>query len=327
MSVALAPRLTLVDKLRRGDEILDVPKAQTLVGGILQTNSLAALYGPPGSGKSFVALDLALSVATGRRWLDQDVIDGPVLYIVAEDVPGIAQRVRAWRARHGSLGAVAWLLEAVQILAPGTLDQLVDVAAELAPALIVFDTLARCTVGLDENSAQDMGRLVQALDLLRERTGACILLIHHSGKDTSRGLRGSSALLGALDTTIECARTLSGVTTRVTKAKNGPADTTVRFRLDPEGDSVVLVETEQADNSDGFRPTALMEKVSRFLAEAPEPISRREIERQVPGRAEFVRLAITRLVDEGYVTATPGPRGSLLHRSVRPFDQDGGDPA
>jgi hypothetical protein len=327
MSVAMVPRPTLVDKLRRGEEILDIPKSQTLVGGIFHTNSLAALYGPPKSGKSFVALDVALSVATGRRWLDQDVIDGPVLYVIAEDGPGIAQRARAWLARHGSLGAVAWLLEPVQILAPGTLDQLIDVAVELSPALIVFDTLARCTVGMDENSSQDMGRLVQALDLLREKTGACIIVIHHSGKDGSRGMRGSSALLGAMETTVECSRTLSGITARVDKQKNGPDGAVYRFRLDPEGDSLVLVETAAAEETDTFRPTALMEKVSRYLAESPEPISRREIERQVPGRAEFVRLAITRLVDEGYVTTTPGPRGSLLHRSVRPFDQDAEDPA
>ena len=321
------PRRALRDRLVRGDAILEVPPPRALVGDLFQLDSLAAVYGQPGSCKSLLALDIGLSVASQRRWCDKDVVDGPVLYVIAEDLPGMGERARAWRARHGQFGDVHWLLQRVPLLENEAVDELCDIVAEIAPALVIIDTLAKCMVGVEESSTREMGLAVDALDRVRLVTNSCVCVVHHGGKDASRGMRGSNVLLGACDTTVECKRTREGVTTVVTKQRNGADDQRLHFRLDPEGDSVVLLESATSQRaSDPFRPTGLMEKVSRYLASAATSQSQRAIERGVPGRAEYVRLAITRLIEEGYIAADDGPGGRIQHRSLQPFTEDDDDP-
>jgi hypothetical protein len=168
-----------------------------------------------------------------------------------------------------------------------------------------------------------MGRLVQALDRLRAATGACILFVHHSGKDGTRGMRGSSALLGAADTTVECQRTLSGVTAIVRKQKNAPDGQAMRFRLDPEGDSAVLVDDGNAETaaSTGWRPTVLMGRVSAYLAEQDHPVSQYTVLQAVPGKRTAKFEAIRCLVQEGYVNTDTGARKSTLLRHLRPFTE------
>src|SRR5690606_28789435 len=157
------------------------------------------VYGPSGCGKTFLALDWALHVATGSYWHGNRVEAGPVLYIAAEGVAGIGRRVKAWLSHNRIYDLsrhhpIHWLPEAVNVAEPASVWGLIEVAEELQPALIVIDTLARAIVGADENSAKDMGEVVARLDQLRRATRACVLLVHHTGKDTSAGARGSSAL-------------------------------------------------------------------------------------------------------------------------------------
>lgn len=319
LSIAPARRATLRDSLVRGEDILDLPPPRSLVGDLLQLDSIGAIYGPPGAGKTFLALDLALSVASRRPWQGRSVVDGPVLYIAAESASGIAQRARAWRARYGDLGAISWLTRPVALLDPNALGELLDIVSEHVPALIVADTLARCLVGADENSASDMGRAVDALDRLRAATGGCVLAVHHGGKDRSRGMRGSSAILGAVDTAIECSRTRAGVLAVVTKQKNGADGQRLHFDLEAEGNSCVLVESAPSAEADAFRPTVLMERVSRHLEASPAAASLRAIRAAVPGRAEYIAVALDRLVAEGHAVAEDGARGATLHRLVNPF--------
>src|ERR1035441_1118191 len=144
ISELLRPRRLLRDRLVSGDAILDVPPPRSLVGDLLQLDSLAAIYGQPGSCKSLLAMDIGLSIASRRRWCGKDVIDGPVLYVVAEDTPGMGQRARAWRARHEHLGNVHWLLQRVPLLELDAMDELCGIVADVAPALVVVDTLAKC---------------------------------------------------------------------------------------------------------------------------------------------------------------------------------------
>jgi AAA domain len=318
ISELLRPRRLLRDRLVRGDAILEVPPPRSLVGDVLQLDTLAAIYGQPGSCKSLLALDVGLSIASRRRWCDKDVVDGPVLYVVAEDTPGMGQRARAWRTRHGQLGNVHWLLQRVPLLENDAIDELCDIVAEVAPALVVIDTLARCMVGVEESSTREMGLAVDALDRLRLVTNSCVCVVHHGGKDASRGMRGSNVLLAAADTTVECKRTREGVTAVVTKQRNGADGHRIHFKLDAERDSVVLVETEVSTTVDTFRPTGLMERVSRYL-ETTDEAPLRTIRAAVAGRAEYVDLASKCLVDEGFVTSTSGPRGASLHRSLRPY--------
>lgn len=170
--------------LVRGNDIHNVPPPSPLVAGILDLDALALLYGPSGHMKSFVAQSLALSVATKTWWFGHKVEPGPVLYIVAEGLSGVGIRADAWQVKNRvwGCGDLYWLPMAVNLLDAKWRDGLEHLVADLKPVLIVIDTLARCMTGGDENSAKDMGRVVEAAEGLRRPSGACVLLVHHTGK-------------------------------------------------------------------------------------------------------------------------------------------------
>ena len=180
-----------------------------LVYNWLPAGALAAMVGKPKSGKSFVAVDLACSIAAGLpEWFGYEIEPGRVLYIAAEGSRGLLVRVAAWRQQHGTHA-----LSHLDILPTSVSLDNQERLAELAPILeaairkrdryrlIVIDTLARSMDG-DENSTPDMNRVIRACELL-QRIGSTILLVHHHGKDVSRGARGSSALPGAVEVQID----------------------------------------------------------------------------------------------------------------------------
>lgn len=209
------PEMTRADYLRAAllttDDLDDLPEPDPLVKGLLMMDSLAWVYGDPGSGKSFVALDWAAHVATGAPWWGRRVHQGPVLYIAAEGMSGLPRRVRAWESYHGMRARGLHILpEAVQLMGVGEVDAVTQVATELKPALIVVDTQARVTVGADENTAQEMSRFVKALDTIREATGACVLVVHHKPRGGDN-LRGSNSIDGAAQTVIRVKKAESRV--------------------------------------------------------------------------------------------------------------------
>ncbi|MDP9375637.1 MAG: AAA family ATPase, partial [Chloroflexota bacterium] len=220
-------------RLRPVAEIKCQPPPAWLVDGVLVRDTLAAIVGPPASCKSFVALDVALSVATGHPWLDHGVHQSTVVYISAEGSAGLGRRIAAWeRARRvDAEKAPCYVLpEAVQFLQAGDVDAILAAVGELPaePGLVVVDTLARCFVGGEENSARDMGFLVAAVERLRQTTGACVVLIHHVNKTTGK-MRGSTALEGAMDTIVAARRDGTLVTLACDKQKD--ADEFAAFHL------------------------------------------------------------------------------------------------
>ena len=241
---AMPGRFRILDAATLGH----MPPPTFVVDGILPAGSLGVLYGAPGSGKSFVALDLALCIATGRPWHGATVQRGAVLYIAAEGSAGLSQRLNAWRGEAGMspddpLDAY-FVTEAVNLLRDGDVDALLaDVAVSVpTPIACVFvDTLARCLVGGDENSAKDMGLAIANLDRMRTVLKAAVLPVRHSGKN-AEAERGSSALRGAADTMIALAN--DGETITVTCAKQKDAEPfdalALRLVLTADGASCVL---------------------------------------------------------------------------------------
>lgn len=192
----LAEMLTL-------DEIKERPAPKPLVKGLLNLGSAAWVIGEPGCRKSFVALDMACHVAAGRPWQGLKVTQGPVVIIAAEGAGGIGKRVKAWEATHGPLPAgVRILPRPVQAGDRAAWAVLVEACRRLEPVLVIGDTQARLSVGLDENDATDMGLFIEAVDAIKRATGACVMPIHHTGR---RGgdARGSSAIDGAQDTELK----------------------------------------------------------------------------------------------------------------------------
>jgi hypothetical protein len=184
-------------------ELDELPEAETLVEGFLVKESVVRLYGPPKSYKSFVMLDLAACVGAGIEWHGKKVVQARVLYVVAEGIRGIKRRVRAWEALNKrAMTGVQFYDRAVQLGDRNDVARLIRTAKRGNFEFIILDTQARCTVGLEENSASEMGVVVAALDVLKEVTGACVALVHHSGASGGRA-RGSTAILGALDAEFE----------------------------------------------------------------------------------------------------------------------------
>ncbi|MBL1098918.1 AAA family ATPase [Streptomyces coffeae] len=183
---------------------------EPVVTDVLFKDTLARIYGASGTFKSFMTLDFAGCVGSGIPWHGQDVTQGPVIYLVAEGIKGIRKRVRAWEQHHGrKMTGVYFLPRPVQALDPEW-GVLVELCRRRKPALVVIDTQARVTVGIEENSNTEMGRVVDRMEQLRAASEACVLLVHHTGHDSDRG-RGATAVKGALQTELGVERKGKGL--------------------------------------------------------------------------------------------------------------------
>lgn len=223
-------------------ELKDIPRPQPLIDGLLYKDSLAMLYGPPGGGKSFVAVDIAMTVGSTKQWWNAcSVQNGLVLYIVAEGASGISLRTEAWEKRHDDDANVLWHPMAINVFEPMWASALAEVVAELRPALVVIDTYARSTLGLEENATKDTGIVVAHLDMIRTAADCCVLVVHHSGKNIENGARGNSSLKGAMDTEIELIGDDQRIALRNTKQKNAPELIPLWLKLEGEAESAVVV--------------------------------------------------------------------------------------
>ena len=197
-----------------------------LVKGVLPKAGLAVMYGASGSGKSFMALDMAMAIAQGAEWRGRKVRQGRVAYIAAEGSDGFRKRTAAYGQHTGvDLSSVP-----VDVLDGAPNLMLLDDAKDLAVGVlvaggadvIVVDTLAQTTPGANENAGEDMGKALGHCKRLHEMTGALVLLIHHSGKDQAKGARGWSGLRAACDAELEVVRREDGQRSlRLSKNKDG----------------------------------------------------------------------------------------------------------
>jgi len=184
-----------------------IPPPQPLIFDVLDKDSETWLVAPSGGFKSFVALDMAIHVGMGLPWRGQRTVQGLVVYIVAEGGKGIGMRVSAWEKVYGKRSSgVKYLTRAIQVQDERKeWEHLIEACRRLQPAMVVIDTQARVTAGLEENSAKEMGIFVRAVSALKEATGACVMVVHHTGKAGAVG-RGSSALYAAADTELRIQR-------------------------------------------------------------------------------------------------------------------------
>ena len=189
------------------DDLDELPDPEPLIDGVLDARTVTMLSSPSGKGKSFVALDWALSIASGSPWLGRESQRKSVLYVAAEGAHGQKWRIKSWIDGHPGAGSpnanIRFIAQAVQFGEPGELQQLLAAAKNFD--VIILDTLAKITVGLEENSASDMGQFISDLyklrDALSEGEGGTVLVVHHTGYDTSRA-RGSSAIQAGVDNAI-----------------------------------------------------------------------------------------------------------------------------
>jgi hypothetical protein len=198
------------------DSIKDEP-VEWLVESVVPKKAFVALYAPPASWKSFISLDLAEAIATGRDWMGYRIPKkGAVLYICGEGHGGMGARVKACKIQNKSPdGANLYIIRAQLNLrsSPEDFAELLKAINELIAQidepleLIILDTLMRMSGGnFNENSSEDMGAFITQAGKLQEIYDCALMVIHHSGKDVTKGLRGHSSLLGAVDTELEIQR-------------------------------------------------------------------------------------------------------------------------
>ncbi|ARK78161.1 helicase [Burkholderia pseudomallei] len=197
-------------RLQSADDLLNAPPLRWMVQGVLPASGFGAVYGPSGSGKSFLVLDLCAAIADGSSWFGRRVTAAPVTYICLEGEGGLGKRAKAWsiRQRRNLPARLRFVTQPLDLRQPEDVTDLC--AAVLAvggrDGLLVIDTLNRAAPGTDENSSVDMGHLIEACKEVQRRLGGVVLLVHHTGKDGTKGLRGHSSLYAALDAAIEVSR-------------------------------------------------------------------------------------------------------------------------
>lgn len=211
---------------------------RSLVKGLLENTAIALIYGESGSGKTFLALDLALHIASGREWFGLAVTKGRVVYVAAEAGRSIRNRVAAFALQEcGDQTEVdfAAVVSPVDLCHLGKSDDMARLIATIGNAkVVVIDTVSRALAGGNENAPDDMGAFVTAMDHIRDKLGCAVIAVHHVGKDPSRGGRGHSLLHCAVDTEIEVERRDGGVSVAtLTKQRDGPGGKQIAFKLIP----------------------------------------------------------------------------------------------
>jgi hypothetical protein len=342
LSAPLAPEQRF--KLLGSADLRALPPLLWRVRGVLPAHGLASMYGPSASGKSFLALDVAAAMASGRDWFGYRVNAAPVVYCALEGETGFRVRVAAWEQANGR-ALPAGLSLVLQSFKLTELKDVQDMAAAVltagAGAVTILDTLNRAAPEADENASADMGRILEAAKALQRLTGGLVVLVHHTGKDATKGLRGHSSLFAALDAAVEVSREGDRRSWRVAKAKDGADGDAHPFRLevvelppDVEDESVsscvVRIDTAAADIArvrmpqggnqriilDALRP---MFKASPVFGKAGAPAPRPclELEAAISAtaprltcapdrRAERAREAITGLVGRGVLGCNEG---------------------
>lgn len=260
-----------------------LPDPEWIIDGVFARKSFGIIYGPPKRGKTFVALDMALSVSAGLDdWQGRPVRAGGVLYIAGEGVGGLKKRVKAWLNHHQVSSDIPFriLASTVNFMLPEQVTALLTAIDALGEqfSMVIVDTVARAMLGGDENAAKEMGLFVASCDIVKEHTGACVVGIHHSGKNSDNGMRGSSALLGAVDTVLKIDKEEETVTIVMEEQKDAEPleDIVLTLQSVPvglSGSSLVLVTGEATAATEPRRvDLSPREKLAyQFLTDCVQP--------------------------------------------------------
>jgi hypothetical protein len=236
-------------KLLTIDDMLSLSDPEFLIDNFLPMNSLAVIYGQPGVGKSFVTLDMALSVASGKDWQGNTTKAGNVVYIAAEAPTGMGKRLDSWiqynkPTKKPNLNFIA---QSLDLLNSNHVDQLINATQQLKPKLIILDTLNRCFIG-DENNSKDMAIAMNSCDKIRRITGATVLLVHHTCKNQDIE-RGHSSLRGTADTMIKLTRkNNSNILTLDVDKQRDSKEETIQLDLKEHANSCIITNHYQQTN-------------------------------------------------------------------------------
>ena len=308
------PRLRLIDV---SELLSDRTPPPYLVRGYLPRVGAVWLYSPPGEGKSWIALDLALRVASGLSWGNRPTAQGPIVYLAGEGLGGIRLRVAGWIQAHPGADPAFHLSNAGgQIDTEEGLGEVfaaIDALPE-APALVVIDTQSRWQEG-DESSTKDGAKYVRAVDAIRDRYGCLVLNVHHTGKADGAQERGSGTYRGAADCMFRVSKTKQDghtvLTVHCMKSKDWEAPAPLAWTLqgltldgwnDEEGEPVTtayLVETEPPRATTAGRkatdvPPEIVQQIVREYPNHSQNELARIITERLPERMDGLQVSMTK---------------------------------
>jgi hypothetical protein len=315
-----------------------------IIKGVLPRADLGVVYGQSTAGKSFFVLDMLLAACRGLAWNGRRTERIRAVYVAAEGKAGVRYRLQAYATQHGidlstvSLGVIG---STPSLLSAEDVQDLIrSIRAYGDPDLIVFDTFAQVTAGGDENSSTDVGLALEHCRVIGAAFNGMVMLVHHAGKDASKGSRGWSGMRGAADVEIEVIREGERRSARVTKLKDGEDGAEFEFRLEPvtvgldaDGDLLTSCVVEYDLSAPGREVVkvrrgkveqAILDAVEYLRAHRTATTSSAVIEeaaRYVPGVArKNLTRAVAALVEEGAVYREDGEyhlQGPVMARSER----------
>lgn len=314
-------------RLKTDAERRNRPAPVWAVEGVLPEWGIGQIYGATYTGKTFVALDLALRIANGLPdWFGHKINRrGPVVYVLMEGSFDFQQRVDAWLAAHpGTTAKDLYTLEEeeVDLRDPASLKRIIEdvQALGLNPALVVIDTQGLATPGTDENSNTEMNQVMGLCKRLSRQLGAFVTTVHHTGYNTDRS-RGASAQKQALDTEI---RVREGMV-KIEKVKAGRPSDSLGFELVESGDSVyvkptsVIAALARANAGAGDEATAA--KILQVVSNE-QGINLTRLYRVVGGNRSVFDQALNALLGRQALEERPGPRNARQFFPAEDRDPD-----
>jgi putative DNA primase/helicase len=227
--------------------LMALPLVRWRIKHCLPETGIGVMGGQSGAGKSFLAQEAAFQIGQGGMFFGHRCFKAPVIYLALEGAGGFSGRLRAWRTEFGEIPeSVSFIVrQSFDIRQESDRAELIRTLQDMAfeKGVIILDTLAQAALGMEENSSEGMGAVIEGMQELQHAIGGLVLAVHHVGKDASRGLRGHSSLFAALDVVMEITRDGDVRSWKIAKNKDGKETDDFGFELAP----VVIGEDYEGD--------------------------------------------------------------------------------
>jgi hypothetical protein len=281
-----------------GDLLLEPDETVSwVVDGLLPSGGFSIMAAKPKVGKSTLARDLCLSIASGKPFLERSVTQGPVIYLALEEKRG---EVRRHFKDMGATGDEPIFIYSGRVPSDA-IEQVTQAVRQVKPVLVIIDPLFRFTKVRDTSAYAEITAALEPLLMLSRETGAHVLCIHHISKGNGQGgdsLLGSTAIFGSVDTLILLKRHDSYRTIQsIQRYGIDLPETTLNF--DSEQRTATVGKSKQDTDLDHLKEALL-----DYLSSSGEPLTEAVISEEVEGRTALKRKALRELVAEGTVVRT-----------------------
>jgi hypothetical protein len=286
-------------------ELAALPPVEWDIDGILPTGGLSFLIGQPGTGKSLLALWFASCISLGLPWAGRAVRRGRVIYVAAEGARSLHSRLEIWKSYYDQEKVdtrIAWMPKRLELRDPQSVGAFLLAASELAPRLVIIDTLGRCTQGAKENDSDGMGEALGAADRIREVLETSVLLLAHPSRDGGDSPRGHSSQDGAADAIWVLKDQDGSRILSCAKLKDGDESTEVRLALVQCWGSVVLIPADKAGVQSRLTPGQRTVLATIRGIDTGTGVTAATISEASKVAKSSVHFVLKNLLDLGYVT-------------------------